>query len=426
VAIKIVHRNETMLKILIVDDNIDWRFTLRGLLTDEGYQVQLAANEQEAMDAVKKEPFDFAFMDLRLHEEGDKDQSGLFLAMAFRGINPSGHIFILSGHNLLETNLRIVRLLGGVDYIPKGSTEKILKMLKSAVDEPIQPRFSNEGEGTHLHLSLGLNRPVMVRAYGRHIFSDYGIKPLELDLDSYALKTEIARKNPQDLAFQIKDIGISMWRDIFEQHTPVSNTYFRAQMVSRPLSLVFESASDLLRLPVEFIRQNNASLPLALEHPIKRFLYGVSANREAISPKFLAYAKKLNILIIASNTKPRIDGVDLEAQALHDFFCYQQAYMDPKDIKIKLIHSEQATYEKIRRELRNPIYDIVHYAGHGWYSPDSPDNSSLFFWSKEDRQGEIVSMKSTELSFLLKESAARFVYLSCCFGTATSEKNKLL
>jgi ActR/RegA family two-component response regulator len=417
-----------MLKILVVDDNIDWRSTLKSILIGAGYQVQTAANEQEAMDAVKKEPFDFAFMDLRLHEGGDKDKSGLYLAMAFRGINPGGHIFILSGHDLLETNLSVVRLLGRVDYIKKSGdwSEEILKMLKSAVDEPIQPRFSNEAEATHLHLTLALNQPVVVRAYGRHPYSDYGLKPLEIDLDSYAMKTDIARKNSEDLAFQIKDIGISMWRDIFEQHNAAYTTYLRAQAGSGPLSLVFETTPELLRLPLEFIRQDRSSQPLVLKHPIKRFLSGVSASRESISPRFLSYVKELNILIIASNTKPRIDEVDSEAQALYDYLRYHQSYIDAKNIKIKLIHSEQATYDNVKKELRKPNYDIIHYAGHGWHNSVSPDESSLFFWTKENRQGDVKPLEARELSFLLEESAARLVYLSCCFGTATSEKTKLL
>jgi CHAT domain-containing protein len=76
--------------------------------------------------------------------------------------------------------------------------------------------------------------------------------------------------------------------------------------------------------------------------------------------------------------------------------------------------------------LRKRSYDIIHYAGHGWYEPESPEKSSIYFWTEENRQGDVVPMRATELRMLLEHSGARLVYLSCCYGTASSGKVTLL
>lgn len=415
-----------MPRILVVDDEPDVRNTLKGILEDAGYQVQIAGNERDAMAAVVREPFDFALMDVRLHEDGEGDESGLSLAMAFRGLNPKGKIIILSGYTIPSATLRAVRYLGVVDYIGKGVVDwvdLILKTLKEALDEPKQRNFHQNNDSTHLHISLAVKQPPVIRAHGHHTYSMYSQKLLDVDFESYALKTELARQNPDSLSFQVKDIGIDLWKDVFDQHLNAANTYLEARAKSNPLSLVFEAPAEFLRLPLEFLRPNKSSVPLVLQHPLTRFISGVTVDRDVISPSLLALTRKLSILIIASNTKPRIDGVDEEAKAIYNYIKNEQAYIP---VDVKLVETERATYDHVKQELKKPIYDIIHYAGHGYYDPSSPDKSSLYFWSKENRQGNVVPMNATDLTLSLKQSKERMVYLSCCFGTTTGNKTALL
>jgi DNA-binding NtrC family response regulator len=100
-----------MSKILVVDDSPDIRSTLKGILVDAGYDVETASNERDAFDALRRnDSFDFAFMDVRLHEDGEGDESGIYLAKAFQGFNRGGRIIILTGHTLPPATLRMVRL----------------------------------------------------------------------------------------------------------------------------------------------------------------------------------------------------------------------------------------------------------------------------------------------------------------------------
>ncbi|MBM3149843.1 MAG: CHAT domain-containing protein, partial [Chloroflexi bacterium] len=233
---------------------------------------------------------------------------------------------------------------------------------------------------------------------------------------------DIAKNDLVNLRFQVKEIGLALWRDIFVEHPEAGRAYLEARTKSQSLSLLFEAPREFLRLPLEFIYLDTPPEYLVLEHPVSRFACGATPKRGVFSPQVLALAQKLRILIIASNTRPPIDGVDAEVQALSSYLKKQ----DIIPVEVTMLTTKQATYERIREELRKPNYDVIHYAGHGSFDAVSPENSSLHFWAGRNKQGDVVPMKATELKMLLGQSEARLVYLSSCYGTATGDKAALL
>jgi CheY-like chemotaxis protein len=54
------------LRILVADDDALNQRLMKVLLTNEGYQVDVASNGLEAFDAIKYQQFDIVFMDLRM------------------------------------------------------------------------------------------------------------------------------------------------------------------------------------------------------------------------------------------------------------------------------------------------------------------------------------------------------------------------
>ena len=419
---KIPEESKAMCKILVVDDEPDFRDTLSGLLTDAGYTVRSAASEGEALAAVVQEPFDFALIDVRLHDGGEEDESGLSLAMAFRTLNPQVRVILLTRYVRTRQIVRAIRYHGVVGFVEKTPDvgEQVLKTIASARKEAEQPRFEITDDSTQLSLSLATDQPLVVRAHGRHVCSVRTSKALQVEVDRYARRVEAARRDPADLRFQIGEIGRNLWHDIFTEHPEASRIYIEARVKSQTLSVLFETPREFLGLPLEFMRSEDPPEYLILQHPLARFVYNAIPKRESFSPSMLALTKKLRVLVIASNTQPPIDGVDTEAQELYDYLKRQDF------ISVKLIPTEHATYERVREELKKRSYDIVHYAGHGFYKAASPEESSLYFWAGENKQGGVVPMKATELKMLLGRSKARLVYLSSCYGTATGGKVALL
>ena len=417
-----------MYKILVVDNQPDVRKTLCGLLNDAGHTAQPAANEGEALAAIMRESFDFALIDVRLHEEDETDESGLSLAIAFRTLKPQIRVILLTKYVRTAQIVRAIRYHGVVDFIEKtpDMDKLILKTIAEAGDKTEQPRFKTAEDATRFSLLLAPDQPPVIRAYGKHVCSTRASKKLQLDIARYATKLEIARKNPDDLRFLVDAIGRELWHEIFAENPEVSVAYVAARAQSRPLSLVFDAPREFLRLPFELMREiskiDNPLEYLVLQHPLARFVSDAIPKCKAISPQLLALSGTLRVLIIASNTQPPIQGVDSETRRLHDYLKQQ----DCIPVDATLIPTELATYDRVREELGECNYDIIHYAGHGLFTPDSPEDSSLYFWSSENKQGPVVPMKAAELKILLEQSEVRLVYLSSCYGTATGDQATLL
>jgi CHAT domain-containing protein len=156
---------------------------------------------------------------------------------------------------------------------------------------------------------------------------------------------------------------------------------------------------------------------------MSRFVQNAVPSQKAISPHVLALMPKLRMLIVASNTEPPLDAVDRETDELYTYLRQKQGYFP---VDTTLIRSEQATYSRIKQELATKSYDIIHYAGHGSYHASSPEESCLYFWEEENKQGDTVQMTANELKLCLEDSSTRLVYLSCCSAAATANKNTLL
>ena len=415
----------TMCKILVVDDTPDFRNTLSGSLTDAGHTVRSAANEGEALDAVIQESFDFALIDVRLHDGGEEDESGLSLAMAVRSLDPKVRIILMTGYKVkVKQVVRAIRYHGAVDFIEKTPDigAQILKTITEAHKETKRLKFERTSDATQLSLSFTVGQPLVLRAYGHYVCSTRTSNVLRMAIERYARRTELARKDVSDWRFQVKGIGCDLWRDIFAEHPEAERAYIEARAKSRSLSLLFETPREFLRVPLEFICSETPPEYLILQHPIARFVHDATPKRGAISPSTLALTKRLRVLIIASNTQPQIDGVDAEAQALYKYLQRQEFI----PISVRLIPTEHATYEHVREELRKGSYDIIHYAGHGSYNGASPEESNLYFWTDKNKQGAVVPMKASELKMLLERSEARLVYLSSCYGTTTGAQAALL
>ena len=161
---------------------------------------------------------------------------------------------------------------------------------------------------------------------------------------------------------------------------------------------------------------------IVLQHPVSRFVSGISSRRNAISPEWMALQAELRILLIASNTWPLIDGVDKEVQEIYNYLNTQ----DQIPVKVTALSSSEGSYDIVKNELSSKKYDVIHYAGHGHYDISTTDNSSLFFWSQTSKKGIRKELKATELVRLLRESEARFVYLSCCLGSTSGGVDDLV
>ncbi len=123
--------------ILVVDDLPDWRVTLRGLLTDEGYAVQVAGSSQEALALLAENHFDVAVLDVRLDETDEENKEGLdYLAVEIKKNWPEVKRIIITGYPTSESvNLALKPDEDGQrlveDFVEKTDSDQLVQVVQN-------------------------------------------------------------------------------------------------------------------------------------------------------------------------------------------------------------------------------------------------------------------------------------------------------
>lgn len=117
--------------ILIVDDEINIRVTLKEYLEEEGYKCLIAANAKEALAILEKEPIKVVILDLRMPV-----MNGLEFIKLYRELHPESLIQFLMITGFIDSNsMRLCFKEGAIDYLYKPIT---LEEIKSAVDKGLE------------------------------------------------------------------------------------------------------------------------------------------------------------------------------------------------------------------------------------------------------------------------------------------------
>ncbi len=104
-------------RVLVVDDQDGIRTQLRWGLSDR-FEVSVAANSEEAREAVRKEAFDAVTLDLGLPPDPDGPTEGLRLLEDFLAHDPAMKVVVLTGNTDRDNAIRAVQL-GAFDYYLK-------------------------------------------------------------------------------------------------------------------------------------------------------------------------------------------------------------------------------------------------------------------------------------------------------------------
>ena len=121
-------------KILVVDDELDIRRLLQEILTEEGYDVQVAADAAEARVARGRYVPDLVLLDIWM-----PDTDGITLLREWADDpGESCPVVMMSGHGTVETAIEATRL-GAFDYVEKPlSLAKLLRTVDRALRERVR------------------------------------------------------------------------------------------------------------------------------------------------------------------------------------------------------------------------------------------------------------------------------------------------
>jgi NtrC-family two-component system response regulator AlgB len=116
------------MRILIVDDELNIRKTLRVALEAMRHAVQEAGGSADALKAIERQRFDVALVDLRLG--GD---SGLDVLEEILRRSPRTSVVIITAHGTIDTAVEAMRR-GAFDYLPKPFTPAQVRAVLERLD----------------------------------------------------------------------------------------------------------------------------------------------------------------------------------------------------------------------------------------------------------------------------------------------------
>ena len=125
-------------RILVVDDESDIRSTLKEVLTDEGHDVDVAADATQARAARARHEPDLVLLDIWM-----PDSDGITLLREWSSQGPlTCPVVMMSGHGTVETAVEATRL-GAFDFVEKPlSLAKLLRVVERALESGRRKRVA--------------------------------------------------------------------------------------------------------------------------------------------------------------------------------------------------------------------------------------------------------------------------------------------
>jgi two-component system response regulator AtoC len=135
--------------VLVIDDDKMIRSFLESILSEDGYEVLLAATGAEGGATLRAKPVDVVLLDLML-----PDEDGISVLRKIKQEEPSVQVILLTAYGAVESAVEAMRL-GAYDYIDKPSDVSKLKLVIGRALEELTMRREIERlrrqSGTYLH-----------------------------------------------------------------------------------------------------------------------------------------------------------------------------------------------------------------------------------------------------------------------------------
>jgi len=128
------------IKVLVVDDDPQVCKTVGMILQEHGYQVQSYNQPRQALQAVRKSPFDIALVDIKM-----PDLNGVELVEKLKAEDPRVAVLVMTAYPDIQTAAETMRL-GSRDYITKPFHEEQLLSAVERVAHAMGLIYTNEQE----------------------------------------------------------------------------------------------------------------------------------------------------------------------------------------------------------------------------------------------------------------------------------------
>jgi len=127
-------------QILVVDDDETIRTTMKAILQDEGYIVDLAATGKEAIQKTQEKNYNIALLDIRL-----TDMEGIELLKLLKDGIPKTRKIMVTGYPSMQNAISAVNKNADAYLLKPVDVEKLLKMIKEQLfAQEAEMKFSEQ------------------------------------------------------------------------------------------------------------------------------------------------------------------------------------------------------------------------------------------------------------------------------------------
>jgi DNA-binding NtrC family response regulator len=127
-------------RILVVDDDESIRKTMKAILEDEGYIVDLAATGSEAIQKTKEKAYNIALLDIRL-----PDMEGIELLKLIKDTVPHTRKIMVTGYPSMQNAVAALNKNADAYLIKPVNVEKLLNTVKEQLQlQEDERRFSEQ------------------------------------------------------------------------------------------------------------------------------------------------------------------------------------------------------------------------------------------------------------------------------------------
>jgi DNA-binding NtrC family response regulator len=136
-------------KVLIVDDEKEFRTYLSEAVIAAGYETQQAASGREAVDKATDEDFDVVLLDLIMPK-----MSGSDVLVELRRVSPRSRVIMITAFASIENAVDAIKR-GATDYLSKPfKIDELLTRMKRALEEARVELSAEKGDFDHILGSL--------------------------------------------------------------------------------------------------------------------------------------------------------------------------------------------------------------------------------------------------------------------------------
>ncbi len=127
-------------RILVVDDDETIRTTMKAILQDEGYTVDLAATGKEAIQKTKEKNYHIALLDIRL-----PDMEGVELLKLLKDGIPRTRKIMVTGYPSMQNAISALNKNADAYLLKPVDVEKLLNTVKQQLcDQEKERKFSEQ------------------------------------------------------------------------------------------------------------------------------------------------------------------------------------------------------------------------------------------------------------------------------------------